>query len=204
MAETAEQVLARIDAAVGAGGRLPTPPHSEWDNFPWEVVDGAIAPRVLGAPSDDPLRGGEGDRPCPACAGVPPETVVWEDEFWVLKHFGSPSGLPVVLILEPREHLDFGQFDDDLASQHGRISTRLVRIIESLDNIARCHVLRYGDGGSHAHTWFVGRTARLTGVIGSPTIDWDDVLPPGPVDVWRADLHTIATKLANWGGDARA
>ena len=105
---------------------------------------------------------------------------MWEDERWVLKHFGQPSGLPVVLILEPRLHLDFGQFDDELASQHGRISNRLVRIVEGLDNVARCHVLRYGDGGAHAHTWFVGRTARLTGVIGSPTIEWDDVLPPGP------------------------
>jgi diadenosine tetraphosphate (Ap4A) HIT family hydrolase len=204
MAETAEQVLARIDAAVGAERRLPTPPHSEWDNFPWEVVDGAIAPRVLGAPSDDPPRSGERGRPCPSCDGPPPENLVWEDESWVLKHFGEPSGLPVVLILEPREHLDFGQFDDDLASEHGRISNRLARIIESLDNVARCHVLRYGDGGAHAHTWFVARTARLTGVIGSPTIDWDDVLPPGPDDVWRADLHAIAGKLSNWGGDARA
>ena len=132
------------------------------------------------------------------------DTVVWEDESWRLKHFGEPSGLPVVLILEPKAHLDFGQLDDDLASEHGRISNRLVRIIEGLDNVARCHVLRYGDGGAHAHTWFVARTARLAGVVGSPVIEWNDVLPPGPEDVWRADLHTIATKLANWGGDARA
>ena len=205
MGETAEQVHARIAAAVGDGGRLPMPPHTEWDNFPWEVVDGELAVRQLPPPSDDPLRAGESaSRPCPSCAGTPPEQVVWEDETWVLKHFGSPSGLPIVLILEPREHVDFGQFDDELASQHGRISSRLVRIIESLDNIARCHVLRYGDGGSHAHTWFVARTARLTGVIGSPTIEWEDVLPPGPEDVWRADLQVIAAKLANWGGEARA
>jgi hypothetical protein len=204
MGETAEQVHARIAATVGEGGRLPMPPHTEWDNFPWEVVDGALAPRLLPPPSDDPPRAGdEAGPPCPSCAGVRPEEVVWEDELWVLKHFGAPSGLPVVLILQPRVHVDFGQLDDDLASQHGRISSRLVRIIVSLDNNARCHVLRYGDGGAHAHTWFVARTARLTGVIGSPTIEWDDVLPPGPEDVWRADLHTIATKLANWGGEAR-
>jgi hypothetical protein len=108
-----------------------------------------------------------------------------------------------VLILEPRLHLDFGQLDDDLASQHGRITNRLVRIIEGLDNVARCHVLRYGDSSVHAHTWLVGRTARLTGVTGTPVIEWDDVLPAGAEDVWRADLHTIATKLANWGGSAR-
>ena len=205
MAESAEQVHARITAQVGPDGRLPAPPSNEWDNFPWEVVDGSIVPRRLPPPADEPPRSGETeDGPCPSCFGVPPENIVWEDDFWRLKHLGGPSGLPIVLILEPRRHLDFGQLDDELASQHGRITNRLVRVVEGLENVARCHVLRYGDGSQHAHTWVVGRTARLTGVIGSPTIEWDDVLPAGPEDVWRADLHTIATKLANWGGEARA
>jgi diadenosine tetraphosphate (Ap4A) HIT family hydrolase len=203
MAESAEQVHDRIRAAVGEG-HLAAPPSNAWDNFPWDVVDGQIVPRRLPPPADDPVRSGEGDRPCPSCAGVPPERVVWEDDLWVLKHFGEPSGLPLVLLLEPRQHLDLGQLDDELASQLGRITNRLVRIVEGLDNIARCHVLRYGDGGAHAHTWFVARTARLTGVIGSPVIEWDDVLPPGDEAVWRADLHAVATKLANWGGTARA
>jgi diadenosine tetraphosphate (Ap4A) HIT family hydrolase len=205
MAESAEHVHTRILAAAGHDGRLPMPPRSEWENFPWEVVNGELVPRVLPPPSDDPARIGEtSDEPCPSCVGIPPENVVWEDEAWRLKHLGKPSGLPIVLILEPRAHLDFGQLDDELASQHGRISNRLVRIVEGLDNIARCHVLRYGDGSLHAHTWFVARTARLTHVIGRPLIDWDDLLPPGPEDAWRADLHTIATKLANWGGSPRA
>jgi hypothetical protein len=205
MAETADQVHARIAEVSGADGRLVAPPSNAWDNFPWESVDGAVVPRVLPPPADEPVRAGEtAGGSCPSCDGVPPDNVVWEDESWRLKHFGAPSGLPVVLILEPKAHLDFGQLDDELAAQHGRISNRLTRIIEGLDNIARCHVLRYGDGSMHAHTWFVGRTARLTGVIGSPVIEWDDVLPPGPAEVWRADLHTIGTKLANWGGDARA
>jgi len=204
MAETAEQVHARI-AEVAADGRLAAPPSNAWDNFPWEVRGDEIVPRTPAPPSDEPLRAGEDPgRPCASCNGALSENVVWEDEAWRLKHFGKPSGLPLVLILEPVEHVDFGQLDDELASQHGRISNRLTRIVESLDNIARCHVLRYGDGSVHAHTWFVARTARLTGVIGSPVIEWDDVLPPGPEDVWRADLHTVATKLANWGGQARA
>lgn len=205
MAESAEEVHARIAAAVGEGGRLAPPPHAEWDNFPWEVVGGELVPRVLPPPADEPPRAGTTpSKPCPACFGVPPEHVVWEDQGWRLKHFGQPSGLPVVLILEPRRHVDFGHLDDELAAQHGLIANRLVRIVEGLDHIGRCHVLRYGDGSEHAHTWFVGRTARLTGVIGSPAIDWDDVLPPGPEEVWRSDLHLIGVKLANWGGEARA
>jgi diadenosine tetraphosphate (Ap4A) HIT family hydrolase len=206
MAENAEQVYARVVSTVGTDGHLPLPPQGGWDIFPWTVVEGAIAPRTLPPPADEDPRWGESpEKPCGLCTqGVQPDRVVWEDEHWVLTHEGKPSGLPVVVVLHPREHLDFGQLDDDRASEFGRISNRLARIIEGLPNIARCHVLRYGDGGAHMHIFFVGRTERLTRVLGSPTIDWDEILPPGPEDVWRADLHAVATKLANWGGDARA
>ncbi|CAN5437497.1 hypothetical protein BH11ACT8_BH11ACT8_33390 [soil metagenome] len=123
---------------------------------------------------------------------------------WVLTHAGAPTGLPLVLFLHTREHLDMGNLDDEQASQLGRITNRLVRIIENLDHIGRVHVNRFGDGGSHFHQFFFARTARLTHVLGSPALEWDEILPPGPEDVWRADLHTVATKLAHWGGDARA
>ncbi|WP_205472008.1 hypothetical protein [Nocardioides sp. SYSU D00038] len=205
MAESAEQVHARLTAAAEAnGGHLPMPPQGGWDIFPWVAVDGAVAPRPLPAPADEAPRSGEGGRPCELCTdGFPPERVVWEDDYWVLLRPPAPTGLPVLLNLCPREHLDFGQLDDDRASEFGRIANRLARIVEGLDNVARCQVLKYGDGGSHMHAFFAGRTARLSHVLGSPVIDWDEIIPPGPEDVWLADLHTIATKLANWGGAAR-
>ncbi|MEJ7831997.1 MAG: hypothetical protein WKF79_03720 [Nocardioides sp.] len=205
MPESAEEVYARVVAAVGTDGRLPMPPQGDWDIFPWEVTDGKIVPRVLQPPSDEPVRWGEAeDRPCGACAGFDPERIVWEDDQWVLTHGGAPSGLPIVVVLHPREHLDLDNLDDDLASQLGRVSVRLARIIENLPHIGRVHVSRWGDGGAHLHVWFIARTARLTNVLGSPAIDWDEILPPGPEDVWRADLHLVADKLANWGGHARA
>ena len=182
MPETAEEVYARVVAA------------------------GQVAPNVLHRPlTRSPRFGEEGGEPCIACAEiVDPARIVWEDERWVLIHRGAPSGLPLVLLLNTREHQDFGELDDDLASEMGRITNRLVRIIEHLPNIGRAHVHRWGDGGAHCHVWFVARTERLTGVRGADAINWDDLLPPGPEDVWRADLHAVATKLANWGGDARA
>lgn len=205
MPESAEEVYARVVATVGTDGRLPMPPLGDWDIFPWEVVDGVIAPRVLQPPSDEPTRYGEDpDKPCGSCAGFDPERIVWEDDAWVLTHDGAPTGLPVVLVLHLREHLDLGSLDDDQASELGRITNRLVRIIENLPNIGRVHTMRIGDGGSHLHQWVLARTDRLTGVLGSPALDWDEILPPGPEDVWRADLSTIASKLANWGGDAQA
>lgn len=205
MPEPAEDVYARAVDAVGPDGRLPMPPSADWDIFPWEVADGAIAPKVLRAPTDEHVRRGDRDGgPCGSCAGFDAERIVWEDDSWVLTHDGAPSGLPLVVVLHTRSHLDYPELDDERASQLGRISVRLTRIIEHLPNIGRVHVSRWGDGGSHLHVWFLARTHRLTGVLGSTAVDWDDVLPPGPEDVWRADLHTVATKLANSGGHARA
>jgi len=204
MPESAEEVYARIVESVGRDGRLPMPPAGDWDIFPWEVVDGAIAPKIIRPPSTEPTRFGEDPaKPCPECA-IEPDRIVWEDEFWVLTHPGKPSGLPIVLMLLPREHEDSGVLDDERASEMGRIINRLVRVIENLPNIGRVHVGRFGDGGSHLHIWFFARTKNLTGVLGSPAALWDEIIPPAPEDVWRADLHTIAVKLANWGGEARA
>ena len=147
-------------ATAGDGGRLPAPASNEWDNFPWEAVDGAIVPRVLPPPADDPLRAGEAaDKPCPSCFGVAGE-LVWEDEGWGLKHSGEPSGLPVVLILR-RGGTSTSASSTTSASQHGRISNRLVRIVEGLDNVARCHVRR----GTGARTRTPGSWA---GPPGSP------------------------------------
>lgn len=136
------------------------------------------------------------------CSGFAPEDVVWEDDDWVLAHPGRPSGLPVVLMLYTRRHLDFGELDDDMAGAFGRISNRLVRVLESLPNIGRAHMMRWGDGGSHLHVHFFARTARLTTVLGSPAMEWDDVIPPGPEDVWRADLRAIAAQMSS--GEDRA
>ena len=196
-------MYARVVDAAGEGGRLPMPPQSEWEIFPWEVHDGAIAPKALRPPADEPARRGEQGRSCDDCA-VDADLVVWEDEHWLLTHRGQPSGLPIVLVLYAREHIDFGELDDDLASEYGRISNRLVRIIEHLPDVGRVHVERWGDGGAHMHVWFFARTRRLTGVLGSAAPEWNEILPPGPEDVWRADLHAVATKLANWGGTPRA
>jgi len=202
MAESAEELHARVRAAY-ADGRPPLPESVGWEIFPWEVVDGALAAKRLSAPADEEPRAGEGGRPCPACARQElgdADRLVWSDEHWDLIHLGGPSGMPVVLLLNSREHLDFGRLSDDLASEHGRITNRLVRIVESLDGVGRCHVHRWGDGGAHSHVWFVGRPERV-GILGSYAIEWDDLLPPVPEASWRADLHTIATKLANWGGE---
>jgi diadenosine tetraphosphate (Ap4A) HIT family hydrolase len=199
MPETAEEVYARVVAQVGEGGRLPMPPTHEWDIFPWE---GEMVPKVLKPPveAEEP-RWGEGDKPC-SCESDEPHNAIWRNDRWVVTSTEKPSGLPLILTLSPIEHLDFSDLDDDLAAEYGKVSNWLHRIMAGLTNIGRVHVCKWGDGGSHMHVWFIARTARLTTVLGSPAIEWDEMLPPVPEDIWRADLREVARKMATHDGKA--
>jgi len=193
MPESAEEVYQRIVAATGDGGRLPMPSFADWEIFPWEVVDGALAPKAVQPPGDEPGRYGEDPaKPCPECVSIDPARIVWEDEHWVLTHPGEPGGLPLVLMLHTREHEDYGQLDDELASQFGRISNRLVRIIENLPNIGRVHVSRWGDGGAHFHVWFMPRPLGMLEASGMMLPLWEDVLP----NVTDEELADAAKRVA--------
>ncbi len=200
MPEPAEEVYARVVAAVGDDGRLPMPPVQDWDAFPWEVVDGALVPKVLRPPADEAPRIGADGVGCFNCAGDGNAIRVWENDRWKVSHPEKPGGLPLVLWLASKEHFDFPEMDDELASEYGRISTWLCRIIENLPHIGRVHACRWGDGSEHLHAWFIARTARLPGVIGSMAVEWHELLPPVPEEVWRADIRTVAHKLANHDG----
>lgn len=202
MAESADEVYARVTAAAGPDGRLPLPSVAGWDVFPWEVDDGRLVPKRLSAPAPEEPRFGEApDKPCGTCAGDHDARVIWENQRWTVSH-QPQSGLPLVVMLQTREHLDFNELDDDLAGECGRLQVWLVRIIERLPHVRRCHVHRIGDGGSHCHVWFMARTEGLPSTRGSFAVDWDDILPPGPEDLWRADLAEVARKLATHDGRA--
>lgn len=203
MAESAEQVHARVTAVADERGRLPLPSVAQWDVFPWEVVDGALAAKPLAAPRPEEPREGAGGVDCGACADAG-RGVIWANDRWRLRHLSERSGLPLVLILETAEHRDLPDLDDALAAEYGLLAVRIARIVEDLRHVARCHVQRIGDGAEHLHIWFMARTAGLPSIRGSFAVDWDDILPPGPEDVWRADLATVAQRLAAYDGRAVA
>ena len=204
MPESAEAVYARMQSAVGQDGRLPMSRVQEWEIFPWEVVDGALVPKVLPAPTGEPEppRAGAGGVDCRLCRADNRTDLMWQDEHWRLTHPGKPTGLPLVLFLSTRAHLDFPEMSDDLAVEYGLLSVRLCRIMSELPNVGRVHVCRWGDGAEHLHVWFVARTAGLPNVLGSMAVEWDEMLPPAPEEVWRADLHAVAAALAEAGGEA--
>lgn len=182
-------------AAADENGRLPLPSVAEWDIFPWEVVDGALATKPLAPPAPEEPREGEDAADCRICT-TDPARVIWSNERWRLKHLDERSGLPLVLILEPLEHLDFDDLGDAMAAEYGVLAVRIVRIVEGLADIGRCHTMRIGDGATHLHVWFMARTLGLPSVRGSFAVDWDDILPPGPEEPWREDLAAVAQQLA--------
>lgn len=203
MPESAEEVYARVVAAVGEQGRLPMPPVHEWDMFPWELVDGELQPKILQPPlAAEAPREGAGGQNCQQCAGTGDGVRVWESWNFHVMRPAKPSGLPLVLWLNANEHMDYTDMSDDLAAEFGKISVWLCRIMSNLPNIGRVHVNRWGDGSEHLHSWFIARTARLPHVIGSMAVEWDEMLPPGPEEVWAADVETVARKLATHDGRA--
>ena len=200
MPETPEEMYRRALAAAGADGRLPVPPVHDWDTFPF---DGALRVRELAAPADEPPRLGEDPAACWRCERGDDE-MLWYDERWRLSAPGRPSGLPVVVILESREHRDLPDLPDELAAELGLLIVRVERAVRRVGGIERVHVGRWGEGSAHLHVWFLARPARLLQLRSSFAAIWDDILPPVPDDVWRDNLALVAAALAEGGGIANA
>ena len=187
MPETPEELYAR------AAGSLRMPPVEEWQTFPF---DGELRPRTLLPPVEQERpRFGEGGVECRRCAASD-ESYLWTNDGWRLYALDEPSGLPIILLLEPREHYaEPGDLPDELAAALGVMLARVERAIRSIGEIGRVHVCRWGDGGEHLHWWFLARPARLPQLIGSFAAIWDDVLPPVPEAIWRKDLARVVDAL---------
>jgi hypothetical protein len=191
--ETPEELYRRAETAVGRDGRLPMPPVDGWDTFPFE---GDIRVRPLEPPvAKERPRHGAGGIDCGRCERGD-ETALWRDERWRVVPIQQRHGLPVIVILETREHLDLPDLDDGMAAELGRLVVRIERAVRSVGEIGRVHVCRWGDGSEHFHVWFMARPARLPQLIGSFAAIWDDILPATPEDVWRANLAAVADALA--------
>jgi hypothetical protein len=196
--ERAEEIFRRAQAAAGPDGRLAPPPLHEWDTFPFE---GEIRVRALEPPveTEPPRLGESGPDECWRCEKGD-TGVLWSDEHWRLIAFDKPSGIPVIVILEAREHLDLGDLGQERAAELGRLIVRIERAVMGLGEIGRVHVGRWGDGSAHLHVWFMGRPSRLPQLRTSFVAIWDDILPPTPEDVWRRDLAAVARAVGADGG----
>jgi diadenosine tetraphosphate (Ap4A) HIT family hydrolase len=179
------------DLRAPATGGLRTPPVEEWDSWPFA---GGVTPKTLREPEPEPDRDGEGTRPCTACAKGD-DDYIWTDEHWRLKAL-PPSGLPIVLILEPRAHLDSPRdLPDAMLAEMGVLLARVERAVLAIEGIERVHILRYGEGSAHLHWWFMARPTGLRQTASGFAMIWDDVLPPTPAHIHHANIATVSAAM---------
>ena len=92
------------------GGRLPNAVASDSPKFyvlalvpvRGRLHDQGSRPVV----ESEPPRKGEDVAECTAC-NTSDDTYVWVNERWRVRALDKPTGLPMVLLLEPRSHLDW-------------------------------------------------------------------------------------------------
>jgi hypothetical protein len=188
-------------AAADDDCRLPLSRMTGWDISPFEPDGLRVAP--LRPPVlPEPARQGEDPSDCDAC-GRSGEGI-WFDARWRLTRI-TGVGVPLVLMLQPRDHYDMADLTDELAAELGILTTHLVRHIEALPNISRAHVYRIGDGGAHLHIWLFARPEGQSQLYGSWLVVWDDLLPEYPADIADADARIVADALvASYGGSGAA
>ena len=187
MPETPEELWERAHAS------LRMPPVEDWETFPF---DGELRPRALARPEKhERPRHGEGGVDCDACTKGD-DAYLWTNERWRLIAFDQPTGLPVVVLLEPRAHFaEPGDLPDDVAAELGVMLARVERAVRAVPHLGRVHVCRWGDGGEHLHWWFMARPRGFPQLIGSFAAIWDDILPPLPEAVWRENLAIVVREL---------
>src|SRR4051794_35021982 len=181
-----------------AESRLPLSRMTGWDISPFEETGLRVAP--LRPPVlPEPARHGTDPADCGSCRRR--DEGIWFDDRWRLTRI-TGVGVPLVLMLHPRDHYDLADLSDELAGELGVLSTHIARHVQALAHIARAHVYRIGDGGAHLHVWFFARPEGQAQMWGSWLVVWDDLLPEYPADAADADAARVADALvASYGGD---
>lgn len=197
---TPEEFYQHALAAADAGRRLPLARMTGWDVSPFEQ-DGlrvsALRPPVV----PEPARHGEDPADCGACRKR--DEGIWFNDRWRLTRVEG-VGVPLVLMLRPRDHYDMADLPDELAAEMGLLSTRIVRHMQALPHISRAHLYRIGDGGAHLHLWFFARPEGQAQLYGSWLVVWDDLLPEYPAGVADEDAAKVADALVGSHGGRRA
>jgi hypothetical protein len=200
MALSPEQFYDHAITAADGERRLPLSRMTGWDISPFEP-EGLRVSRLRPPVLPEPARAGEDPTDCASCRRR--DEGIWVDPHWRLTRI-SEVGVPLVLMLHPRDHYDLADLPDDRAAEMGVLTTHIARHVQGLANVSRAHVYRIGDGGAHLHVWFFARPAGQSQLYGSWLVVWDDLLPEYPDDVAAADADTVADALVDSYGGERA
>ncbi|CUR54909.1 conserved hypothetical protein [metagenome] len=197
MALDPDEFYAHALAASDEEQRLPLARMTMWEISPFEP-EGLRVSRLRPPVMPEKPRHGEDPSDCESCRRR--DEGLWLDDSWRLTRM-TGVGVPLVLMLHPRDHHDLADLPDDLAAELGVLSTHLARHVEALPHVSRCHVYRIGDGGAHLHVWLFARPEGQSQLYGSWLPVWDDLLPEYPADVALADAESVADALvSSYGG----
>lgn len=192
-----DEFYAHALAAADDQQRLPLSRMAGWDVSPFEA-EGLRVARLRAPVVPEPARHGEDPADCRSCRQR--DEGIWLDEHWRLTRVQG-VGVPLVLMLHPRDHHDLADLPDERAAEMGVLVTHVARHVEGLPHISRCHVYRIGDGGAHLHVWFFARPEGQAQLFGSWLVVWDDLLPEYPAAEADADAAVVADRLvASYGG----
>ena len=199
MALRPDEFYAHAVAAADGARRLPLARMTEWDISPFEP-DGLLVSPLRPPVLPEPPRHGEDPADCGSCRKR--DEGIWLNERWRLTRVAG-VGVPLALMLHPRDHYDMADLPDELAAELGLLTTRIVRHIQALPHVSRAHVYRIGDGGAHLHIWFFARPEGQAQLYGSWLVVWDDLLPEYPADIAEADAAIVADALVVSHGGSR-
>jgi hypothetical protein len=171
-------------------------PYDRFAGEEYLPYEGPLHPRTLELEPEPDSRALGG---CEACR-APDDAYVWVSDRWRVRATQRPTGLPVVLGLECRPHLDLGDLPNLLAAELGVMTVRLERAIRSLPGVSRVHVNRWGDDESHLRVWFLAEPAGRTRARGRYLPAWDRALPAVPAAEWHDRLALVGAWLGGFGG----
>lgn len=176
------------------GSRLSAEPVLDDPFFPF---DGDIRVRQLADPviPEPPRRGEPGGEPCGHCAEAD-KNAIWRDERWIVSAGFVPTGLPMVAVLVPVEHVTLHTMSPALAASFGTMIQRVAVAISKIEGVGRVHFSRWGDGSEHFHLWFLARPLGMMQMRGAMLAVWDDLLPQLPDEEFQANARTVAAALA--------
>jgi diadenosine tetraphosphate (Ap4A) HIT family hydrolase len=187
-------------AAADDTRRLPLARMTGWEISPFEPDGLRVSPLQPPVVPDRP-RHGEDPADCSMCRDR--DEGIWFTDDWRLTRIPG-VGVPLALMLYPRDHYDLTDLPDDLAAELGLWSTRIVREIQALPHISRAHLYRIGDGAAHLHLWFFARPEGQAQLYGSWLVVWDDLLPEYPAEIAEADAELVAEALVSTYGGRRS
>lgn len=207
MPETPQQWFDRVTAALAREGHRESD-WSTWSSWPFEAA-GAV--KDLNPPAaEEPPRHGAGGRSCDPCdrsqheGSAAIDDLVWHDDLFMLGVPSEPSALPFALFLMPRRHADLADLTEQEAARQGVLLAAIERAACSVLHVPRIQVARWGDGSEHLHWWLFARPTGMLQLRGTFLSHWDDLLPPVPIQTFRADQLLVVGELARRVGGRAA